>query len=229
LIDRPDGACLTHLPPKPNQPWRRADPGYRTCSACYDRIHRWLSPIAVNTDGRPDSIPGLYALLDATPGEAGPGRRAPGFGSRSPANDHIIAMTDQRSIRVASGDPHSVPGVLGSWCREIFEERQLVPPKRTVADMARFLDTHLDWLSRQDWIADFHCELRELHSQLRSIGQQRRRIGLCPVTIDEGDTTRECGAALFAPLAGDEIVCWSCGERWPRDKWLRLGDLLDTG
>lgn len=227
--ERPAGACVTHLPPRPGYHWRRADDGYQTCSSCYDRIHRLLSPLAVDDDGRPDSVPGLFVLLNPRPGVGGHGRRAPGFGPRSPANDHIVAMMDTRSTRLDEHDPHSVPGVLAAWCREIFEERHLIPPVRTVPAMAKFLDNHLDWLTRHEWVEEFHAELRELHNQMRAIGQQRRKIGDCPNTIDEGTQTRQCGSKLFAPLYGDQITCFACGRQWARDEWLRLGDLLDAG
>jgi len=156
-------------------------------------------------------------------------RRAPGFGSRSPANDHVVAMGDKRTIKLEPGDPLSVPGVLTEWVALLVDERSLIPPAHTVADMARFLDTHLDWITKQDWVEDFHAELGDLHRQLRAIGQQRRRIGICPNTLDTGDTTSQCGAALFAPLYSDVIKCYSCGREWPRTEWLRLGYLLDAG
>lgn len=128
MSDRPDGACLTHRPPKAGQSWRRADSGYRTCSSCYDQLHRWLSTISVDDDGRPDGIPGLCAMLDARPGRGESARRGPGFGSRSPASDHIVVMADRRSksCRVArdaveyvwdpsadNGYPPLPPGVYG--------------------------------------------------------------------------------------------------------------------
>lgn len=230
MSGRPDSACVTHRPPTNGRPWAQADPGYRTCTRCHQRIHEWLSPITTDNDGRPDSIPGLYAMLNPLPGVGGGGqRRAPGFASKSPANDHIIAITDPRSTRLEAGDPHSVPGVLASWTALLVDERHLTPPAGTVPAMARFLDTHLDYLTKQEWVEDFATELRELHAQLRAIGQQRRRIGICPNTIDAGETTRQCGAALFAPLHSDVIKCYACGREWPRAEWLRLGYLLETG
>lgn len=230
MTDRPDSACLTHRPPTNGRAWAQADPGYRTCSRCHQRIHEWLSPITVDADGRPDSIPGLYEILSPLPGVGGGGqRRAPGFGPRSPANDYVVAIRDPRTTRLEPGDPHSVPGVLAAWTALLIDERSLIPPAHTVPDMARFLDAHLDYLTKQDWVEDFATELRELHAQLRAIGQQRRRIGLCPSTIDEGEHTRLCGAALFAPLYSDVIKCNACGREWQRREWLRLGDLLDAG
>ena len=228
-MTRPDSACLTHRPPTEGRAWRQADPGYRTCSSCHQRIHQWLSPITIDEDGRPDSISGLYALLNPRPGATGDnGRRAPGFGPRSPANDHLIAMKDPRSVKRDLGDPHSVPGVLAAWCDALIDERSLIPPTRTVPAMAKFLDNHLDYLTRQEWVEDLFTELRELHSQLRAIGQQRRRIGLCPNTLDAGETTKQCAAPLFAPLYSDLIRCYACGREWSGIERLRLGRLLNA-
>lgn len=93
----PANRCLTHHPPRPGQAWRLADPGYRTCRGCYDRIHGWLSPLTLDDDHWPDGIPGLYALLNAAPGHGEVIRRGPGFGSSAPASNHVIAMRDRRS------------------------------------------------------------------------------------------------------------------------------------
>lgn len=230
MTDRPDGACVTHREPRDGRAWTRADPGFKTCARCHERLHGWLSPLTTDDTGRPDSIPGLYVMLNPVPGVDGSGgRRAPGFASRSPANDYIVAMRDRRSIKRDPGDPHSVPGLLAAWSAFLVDDRGLIPPRHTVPDMAKFLDRNLDYISRQEWVEDLAEELRELHSQLRAIGQQRRRIGICPNTIDAGDTTRQCGAGLYAPLYGDQITCGVCGRQWARDEWLRLGRLLETG
>jgi hypothetical protein len=274
MIDRPDSACMTHRPPTKGRPWAQADPGYRTCSRCHQRIHEWLSPITVDADGRPDSIPGLYAMLSPLPGVGGGGqRRAPGFGSRSPANDHILAIRDKRSkshevardgveyvwdpdadngpneppgayidkrdvwygsdgkaYREETNPVLSVPHLLGSWVQLIAEQRDATPGNGDVAKLCSWLDKHLDWITRQDDVAEFADDLRTLHSQLRAIGQKRSRIGECPNTIDTGDTSKQCNAALYAPLYGDSIKCWApdCGRVWHRPDWEHLGRLLQV-
>ena len=234
--ERPESACQTCPPPRKVGHWRRADPSYRTCSSCLDRLRDELR-----------EIPARYRILNAVPGAAGdPGRGAPGFGSRSPASDHIIAMRDIRSSRNAtcwrgSDDrfhqetEHPVLSVfteldLIAW--HVVETRALEhgPDQPTVDATARFLDAHLDWLTRQDDIADHAAVIHDLVQQLRpATGEPGRRpIGHCPNTItDADDATRECGAKLFAPLAGtDSISCRQCGREWPRAEWLRLGTLL---
>lgn len=220
----PADRCLTHRAPRPGQFWRLADKGFRTCSACYDRLHKWLSPIAIDDDGRPDSIPGLYAILDARPGITEQGRRGPGFATRSPASDWVIAMRDHRSTRLVSGDPHSVPGVLAAWCGLVAEVRDVIPPARSVQSLARFLDAHLDWVSRQDWVDELHGELRELHTQLRMAtgGGGQPPVGRCIEPVEGG----ECGAPIYMPRgekprAPDEPItdlpelrCPACDSRY---------------
>jgi hypothetical protein len=221
VSDRPANGCLTHRPPKADRPWRLSDPGYRTCRECCDQLHRWLTPGSRDDAGRPDSIPELYLLLNPLPVVSDSGRRGPGFGSRSPATDHIIAMRDRRSVKVEAGDPHSVPAVLASWARMIAEDRDVTPPAATVPDLCAFLDRHLDWVTRQDWVDELADELRELHAQLRgAVGDGRQApLGHCIEPLDG----RDCGAPIYMPAgtkprAPDEPIkdlpslqCGACG------------------
>lgn len=225
--ERPDGACLTHRPPAPDRAWARADDGYATCGGCYDRLRDTLRDITRR-----------YQRLSPIPGRGDVGRPPPGFGPSSPADEHILAMTDRRSLGYALHDdwaieqeraPRSVPGTLAGIAAAVAEQRDMTSRlPATVADLAEWLDRHLDWITRQDWVDEFHSDLSELATQLRAVTDPRRSIGRCPVTIDEGEHTRECGARLYAPLRGDTITCPGCGETWQRADWLRLGDLLEV-
>lgn len=98
-----------------------------------------------------------------------------------------------------------------------------------VGDLTRWIDNQLDWVTRQEWVVDVADEIRELAAQLRGVEEPRRRVGRCPNTLDEGETTRECGTPLYAPLAGaraDSIRCHACGRRWHESEWPDLGDLI---
>ncbi|GAC1542700.1 MAG: hypothetical protein NVS3B12_30900 [Acidimicrobiales bacterium] len=231
---RPSHACLTCPPPRTNA-WRPADNGYRTCSGCYDSLRDYLA-----------EIPARYAALNPQPGggmEMG-GRGAPGFGSRPPASLHVIAMRDPRSSAVArvwvgkDGRVHqeseqpvlSVLNVLDTEAWTIAEARNIVlAGDLDVPGLCRWLDSHLDWVTRQPTVVDLHTALRGLLGQLRPVTGEpgRRHIGLCPGQDGEdGGEVKPCGARLYAPLAGDEIRCGVCDNRWPRESWLQLGDLL---
>lgn len=234
--ERPNGACVTHLPPKQGRRWREASAGKLICGDCRDRMTRMLSPIAVDDDGRPEGIPGLFTLLNPRPGNnTDRGRRAPGFGSRSPANDFVISQRDCRTVHVKPGDPHSVLGLLDEWARLVADALNVKGlPIKTAIDLCRFLSDRLDWITRQEFVISFDAELRTLVSQMRDLGP-RVPIGDCPNTIQiDADRTRECGAKLFAPLQWREdtvIKCWAegCGREWPRESWPGLGALLTSG
>lgn len=232
---RPSGACLLHRPPTATGAWVPADPGYRTCSGCLDRLRDTLREIATR-----------YAKLDPTPGansEHG-GRGAPGFGSRSPASEHVIVMTDRRSSPVArtwlgrdgrlhrepERPPLSVYAVLDTIAWSVAEARGIDGPheRADVPGLARWIDQQLDWLTRNETVAEVDAELRGLLAQLKpATGEPgRRHIGCCPNVLEEDDDTRVCGTRLYAPLKGDTIQCRSCPASWPRSEWLRLGDQL---
>jgi hypothetical protein len=186
-----------------------------------------LSPYTRDDDGRPASIPGLYATLSSTPGLTPTmGDRPPVFGPRSPANDYVIAMRDPRSARIRPGDPHSVPGVLAGWVARVVIEAPRIPPARSVLAMSVMLVRDLPLVVRRPWVAEFHADLTALLMQLTAVNQPRHGIGRCPNTITEGDRTRVCGAMLYAPTSGDVIQCWAvqCQRKWTRREWLSLGD-----
>lgn len=232
---RPDWACQLHPFPSDGRNWARADDGYLTCGGCYDRFRELLL-----------DIPKRYLKLNPSPGantEHG-GRGAPGFGSRSPASEHVIAMRDIRSSQVArtwlAGDgrlhlesekpPMSVHGVLDTVAWDIAEQRAVdgPDPASTVPDLARFIDRHTDWLTRHLLVVEVRALLRDLQGQLRPLTGDpgRKCVGTCPNVIDDGEHSRECKAKLYAPLKGDTISCRSCDREWPRSEWERLGLLL---
>jgi hypothetical protein len=123
--------------------------------------------------------------------------------------------------------PRGVQGPLerpGRWREE--------PPLDPMHEMWRWLDAQLDFVARQDWVADFYETLMHLLGQLKPLtGDPKIRIGFCPNTIDEGEHTRECGKPLFAPTdvsKDDTIKCGGCGRSWPREEWTELGRLLQA-
>lgn len=233
---RPTAACLLCPPPRTHA-WRLADRGYRTCTNCYDKLRDLLKEIAER-----------YQLLDPRPGASGEhgSRGAPGFGSRAPASEHIIAMRDRRSSSVArtwlgrdgrvhqesERPPLSVHNVLDLIAWEVAEHRSIDGPTAAldVHELCRWIDGHLDWITRHDTVTETFQMLRDLLTQLRPVTGEpgRRHIGLCPNVLDDGEHTRECAARLYAPLKGDSIECRQCQRIWPRSEWLRLGDLLEA-
>jgi hypothetical protein len=186
-----------------------------------------------------------WDALNPRPGASGDGGRgAPGFGSRSPGSDTVIAIRDWRSSRRACAwvgadgrvhreaerPPLSVVAELWTVAHHVAQARGLAGPDHVrVPDLVRWLDGQLDWITRQDGVVAVDRVLRELVGQLRPLTGEpgARRIGTCPNTLDDGETTRECGRPLYAPLRGDTISC-GCGRNWPRDEWLALGRVLQV-
>ncbi|GAA4685658.1 hypothetical protein GCM10023215_21130 [Pseudonocardia yuanmonensis] len=118
-----------------------------TCSGCLDLLRERLRQVGER-----------YARLDPTPGASGEtGRGAPGFGSRSPASDHVIALTDSRSSQVAkawvAGDGRvhceaehpviSVRGELDTLAWSIADERGIAGPddRADVPTLLRWIDS----------------------------------------------------------------------------------------
>lgn len=210
------GICSTADKP------RRATPGYRTCDRCADRIREALT-----------EIPDLYAVLgtDAAllPAVNPGGRRGPGFGSRSPANDTAIALTDPRTTWTEDDRLHNPLVVVESWARMVREDVSESPPDgpATVHGEIQLLIRRLDFITRQAWVDEFWVEIREVWGQLRAFNGDRKPlpVGHCPSLLPTG---KECGTPLYAPLSGDVIKCRNkpCGREWTRRQWMHLGRTL---
>lgn len=227
VIGRPSNACVTCKPPRTNA-WSLAEHGWLICDGCYNRIESALTEINER-----------YFLLDPAPGGgASDGRGAPGFGSRPPANLSALVMRDHRSSQTArvwfgqDGRVHredEAPGMsawstLATWSTEVCELRGFELRDRTVAELCYWLGTQLDWLGRQESIAEFERDVTRLVRQLRPMtGDRRYPIGRC---TQEFDDESMCGARLYAPESGDTISCGRCDAEWPRSSWLDLGDEL---
>lgn len=229
--DRPANACLLHRPPQEGWPWRLADQGYMTCSPCLDRLRAQLVDIGTR-----------YRRLDATPGAQGNdgGRGAPGFGSKSPASDHVICLRDSRSSQTArmwrggdgklhSEDEHAPPSVWGeldSACWSIAEALDMPGPDDglTVAEQLVWIDRRLDHATRDPVCVEVSSVVRGILTALRPVtGDPRpRKVGTCPCLVDG----QPCDAPLFAPAVGDLIRCRACQAEWPREQWLALGQAL---
>jgi hypothetical protein len=235
-LKRPDRACRLCPPPRRVGAWRTADEGYRTCSDCLDRLREHLAEVGQR-----------WRVLDPRPGASGEHgtRGAPGFGSRAPAVDTVVAMRDWRSSREActwqgadgkvhresQRPPLSVPSELFTLAHFVADARQMTgPDPLDVETIVRWLDQQLDWITRQEGVAAFARVVRELRAQLRPLTGEPspKRVGTCPNTVDEGEHARECSAPLYAPLKSDVIACRACGRKWERSDWLRLGQILQS-
>jgi hypothetical protein len=192
-----------------------------------------------------------YRRLDPSPGKGGDGARgAPGFASRSPASDHVIAFTDPRSSQTArvwvdragraccedERPPVSVRGELDILAWDVAEQLGHDGPddRANVADLLAWLDRKLDVVTRDAGLAvQVAWTVRALQTALKPVtGEPRPKyIGHCPELLedlDAGGVPVVCDTRLYAPPRGDAVVCRGCGTTWTRDDWEQLGKELQA-
>lgn len=213
-----DQVCVLECRPADPRP---AVPLWLVCTRCVNRL-AWML----------HDIPDLYALLDDVlePGVGGfdAGRRAPGFGSRSPARDDVLALRDRRTVAVDEDDPHSVPDLLEVWADNVRDELGEAKPDgpSTVVGEARVLSRHLGHIAARPWVVEFADEITTAHRHLRRVtGDSDRMVelGACPaLCVGDDGNEQSCGARLRALVTDEATTCRRCGTRWPRQAWLRL-------
>jgi hypothetical protein len=199
------------------------------------------------------SIPVLHAMLDARPGVSGEqlgGSSA--FGSRPPANLHVIAIRDPRSRPAGVGRDDELTGpapthaVLSAlYGRVDFRDingqpRAVTRQPTTVHTLAVALHSAAGWLCHQPWIDETYRALRTLSGQLRAAtgDAPARSIGLCHQPVDDNghpnpDGPWSCARPLYVPTlpprAADEplvmpsLRCNSCGHRYSGLELVQLG------
>lgn len=148
-----------------------AQHGYLTCDRCTGRLIDALRELV-----------DLYGLLDDAllPGSTNTGTRAsPGYGSRSPARDAVLALTDSRTTALEDGDPRSVLDILASWADNVREDVGMVPREITSEirrDVTRLLGW-LEWTSAQPWAARVDKRVTELRDQVAAlVGLHHRTV-----------------------------------------------------
>lgn len=192
---RPGWACCLCRPPTVQDGyWAPAHAGYVTCDGCLERLRQAMGDVGSR-----------YGRLNPTPaaGATAGSRGAPGFASRSPASDHVIAFRDPRSSQDArvwldragracredERPPVSVRGELDILAWDVAERLGMDGPnvRADVGDLLRFLDNRLDFVTRDvDLTVAVAATVRALQSALRPVsGDPRPRyIGHCPNVIE---------------------------------------------
>jgi DNA-directed RNA polymerase subunit N (RpoN/RPB10) len=206
-VKRNVGCTATHNDKKPHP----VSAGLRVCRPCHDKTDRALTV-----------LPGLAAeLLRAHMGQ--------GDGL------HVSATVDYVPYRDAVGDErHSIVGDLAAWSAYVAGQRHVTPPADIYpSTTAQFLRTHLEWLCRDDWAADF-CELATDHytTARRLLYPGHRRV--FTITTENGTPARclDCGEPLSALLRSTddllpaEIRCTGCGVAIPASLWVTYGRQL---
>lgn len=227
----------------------------RLCDTCRDRVHddlRWVEFLAANLTPVKKVRPEMVAT-------------ASGFGSSPPLDLHAVAQLDPRSAatgvhRVHTGPedednpPLSVPGVIGDWARQVWEQR--TPPSlrhviyapRTLGEAISTLLLALGWICEQEWVLDFADEVRQLRRQLAASTGEAPPKPVASCTHREGEPPAK-GQADERPVCGGGIVvrqrddpgiaysagarCLSCGTIYTGFELLRIargnGPMRDAG
>lgn len=220
---------------------RSADVGL-VCYHHHDRLADLLDPRntgSVFDIDRPEdqrvvaSIPVLYRRLSARRGGAGLAAFGPpAFDSRSPADDTVLVLRDERSRPDVLGpdDVERAPRPTLIALRWIVRELD-GPRPTTVAGASSWLYGSLRALVAVPWVTDAWTELRGLSGALRAaLGDPPpSSVGTCRIVVD--DEGREdphgawrCAAPLYLPelppramdepFAPPALRCSSCGHRY---------------
>src|SRR5688500_6444370 len=120
---------------------RRAD--HAACDSCLRRLFDDLREVTIQ-----------YRRLDPNPtGVAEAGRRAPGFRSQSPANDHVIALRDRRTRAKNRGDLQNAHTFMADWLAVVQFERGTALRSPVSIEAAYYaLLANQDWIGRQEWV-----------------------------------------------------------------------------
>lgn len=213
MTPQPDGALCVVCDRRP------AEPGALLCRLDLDELAALLGELAA-----------AYRDLDPEPGSAGggAGRGAPGFGSRSPARDTVLVLTDRRTQAFDPARPEQPAGIVRvvGWWADRAREDGLLPPhcrvgERTVDGEVALLVSVLDAVAAAWWVADMRIAVDHAVRHLRAArGQLEPTIplGACPF----------CAAGqVRARSWGQRARCQGCGTRWEGVHELRrLGELL---
>lgn len=195
---------------------RSAEPESLLCARDLEQLVALLGELAVS-----------YRALDPAPGSGGAngGRGAPGFGSRSPAREAVLVLTDRRFQAFDPTRPEQPAGivcVLGWWADRAREE-DLLPARRTprtVDAEAHALVSRVEQLARRWWVGEMITALRHAVRHVRwARGQLEPTvpIGQCP----------SCTGQIRARSWGKQARCQGCGMDWAGEQQLRaLGEQL---
>ncbi|WP_326950241.1 hypothetical protein OG439_16525 [Amycolatopsis sp. NBC_01307] len=161
--------CLLGCRTRSGVPFR-AQQGYRTCNPCADELRADIQELAR-----------LYPELirSAVPGGGAPstGRVSPGYGSRSPARDMVLVLTDRRTRAEDDGDPHSVLEILTSWADNIREDTGMGVPDPGARRQGQLLVGWLDFTAHQPWAGKLDSPLGQLRDEIaEQLGLSARTV-----------------------------------------------------
>jgi hypothetical protein len=210
-----------------------------TCQRCRQRLVDLLDEIARG-----------FPRLDPTPGAAGitgaPG--APGFGSKSPARDDVLVLTDRRRQAHDPEQPRNASSLLRTvahWADTLRVDGLLdrLDGPRTVAGECEALASAAGTLGRRWWFGDMLANLEAAAQHMRRALDEVEPtipLGRCPRPAREAAAAYEvlvadvgevlaarvsraprCGGEVRARVFGATARCRRCGWRWEGEPELR--------
>ncbi len=198
-----------HACPQDHTPALRAAAGSVLCVPCIRQV-----------EGSLRTLPGLYqeSLHNVSPISR---RLSQTKVSGSRSRDHLnLTALDAR---------HNILAILESWSGFVAEKLGKAAPQRGVAQMARFLLTHLEWLTAQPAAADFADEMEALRAELLCTvdpgpGDFRALITDCFVDNCPGTIST---SSQSVPAAGRGSIGCSSGHTWDMHEWITLRPLME--
>ncbi|GAA4527516.1 hypothetical protein [Amycolatopsis samaneae] len=175
--------------------------GYRTCDPCADALRTDIQELA-------RLFPELVHAAVPSGGSPSTGRTSPGYGSRSPARDTVLVLTDRRTRAEDDGDPHSVLEILSSWADNIREDTGMGMPDANAREAGSLLVGWLDFTANQPWAGKLDTPLSKLRDEITE------QLGLTPRTV--------VGEAAFLV----EWLDWITRQYWVTDLADEIRDLL---
>ncbi|MDT8910912.1 hypothetical protein [Amycolatopsis sp. PS_44_ISF1] len=164
-----DVTCLLGCRTRAGEPFP-AQHGYRTCDPCADELRADIQELA-------RLYPELARAVVPSGGAPAGGLGAPGYGSRSPARDSVLVLTDRRTRAEDDGDPHAVLEVLAGWADNIREDTGMSVPDPGAQREGRLLVGWLDFTARQPWAGRLDTPLGQLRDEITE------QLGLAPRTV----------------------------------------------
>ncbi|RSN65435.1 hypothetical protein DMH01_03400 [Amycolatopsis sp. WAC 04182] len=194
------------------------------CDDCRNRLALLLRELELYTV---DFLP-----LMVQPARGQTGRMSPGYGSRSPGRDDVLAALDPRSrptfgeastFHPDDGDTwvRSLPSAPVTIAKWIAEERGELPPK-SFGGALDYIRKLLWWCAGREDFAELFDDVAELHRQARELSGDRpqKPLGEC--------LTVACDGRVRWGGPGKPARCGECKRTYDGLDLVRLGVAEET-
>jgi hypothetical protein len=165
----PNHRCLLGCRTRTGEPFP-VQHGYRTCDPCADELRADIQELA-------RLYPELVRAAVPGGGVLAGGRGTPGYGSRSPARDTVLVLTDRRTRAEDDGDPHSVLAILSGWADNIRDDTGMGALEPEAQRQGQLLVGWLDFTAHQPWAGNLNTPLGQLRDEIaEQLGLRARTV-----------------------------------------------------